>query len=290
MRIETDPSSAFKVYDMNGQAGIHAAACVGPALLFRGDAIRVLAEFPDNSLDAIITDPPYGCTDNPWDKKIDLNSFWTEVSRIAKPTAIVSICSQQPFTTDLINSRRGDWRYELIWAKSHPTGFLNSATRPLKSHESIQVFSRKWSGVTFNPQTTAGKPYAQLTGGVSSNWGRFKRVKTVNRGTRHPRSVLYFTSSRSKGQHPTAKPLSMGEWLVRSFTNPGDMVLDPFMGHGTFGTAAVGLGRKFIGVEMMVSYFNVALSRINDAYLEQQAQYSRGATGLNARESRAARG
>jgi site-specific DNA-methyltransferase (adenine-specific) len=190
------------------------------------------------------------------------------VGRVLKPAGVVAMFSQQPFTTELIASNRKQWRYELIWHKPRPTGFLWVRRFPLRCHEHIQVFAPQLCRSTYNPQFTRGKPYELKTGGrQSSNWGKFNPMPVRRSdGRRYPRSVIEFANSNNFDgghRHPTQKPEDLMRWLVRTFSNAGDVILDCFMGSGTTGAAAIAEGRRFVGIEKNRRFFSIASKRIN---------------------------
>jgi site-specific DNA-methyltransferase (adenine-specific) len=245
--------------------------------LHHDNSFSVLGGIADASIDATITDPPYGTTALPWDKAIDYSAFWREAERVTKETALMIVFGAQPMLTDLINSNRRHFRYELIWHKTSPVGFLDAKQRPLRAHENIAVFCRRWRGKgntkisTYNPQFWFGKPYREKARGSNrcSHYGNLKDVeRSSDDGRRYPVSVLTF-ANRTGGHsyHPTAKPLDLMRWLINSYTEPGECVLDPFMGSGSTGVAAVELGRSFIGVELDEAYFYTAQQRIDEVIL-----------------------
>jgi site-specific DNA-methyltransferase (adenine-specific) len=230
--------------------------------IITGDAFQVLSELPANSIDAVITDPPYGTTDIEWDKAIDLDCFWEGVNRVVKPDGVVVVYSSQPFTTDVINSNRKDFRYEIIWEKTIASGFLNAKKRPLKAHENILVFSRKPSRATYNPQKTEGKPYKSAgSKRRSQHYKAVPRSASINTGDRYPRSVLKFPTVQKVG-HPTSKPVDLMKWLVNTYSHPGELILDPFMGSGSTALACSELGRRYIGVEQNPEYVELANKRL----------------------------
>ncbi|MBB4859441.1 site-specific DNA-methyltransferase (adenine-specific) [Novosphingobium chloroacetimidivorans] len=240
---------------------------VQPLSLHHGNCLDVLPTIPDASVDAIICDLPYATTKNGWDVLIPFEPLWAQYRRVAKPSAPIILTAQQPFTSMLVASNYRDFRYELIWEKNASTGFLNAKKMPLKSHESILVFYKRLP--TYNPQMTAGTPYTVRRGSVQSkNYGKqTEETITVNNGTRCPRSVLRFDIER--GAHPTQKPVALMRYLIETFTNPGDVVLDNCMGSGTTGVASIAAGRQFIGIEQDAAYFNIAHERITGARVDQ---------------------
>ncbi len=236
------------------------------AKLFNEDMFQVLPTLKDNSVDLLLTDFPYGTLNkrNTWDNVIDFDLFWKEANRICKPSAAIISTAAQPFTSVLISSNYRDFKYTLIWEKSKATGYLNSKKQPLRAHEDIVIFYRKQP--TYNPQMTEGKPYDKGTA-VRDTEAYAKQTKEVHvhneTGMRYPRSVLYFKTAESEGKfHPTQKPVDLFRWLVRTFSNEGDVVLDPCMGSGTTGVAAGLENREFIGVEMGKEYYETCVKRI----------------------------
>jgi DNA modification methylase len=293
-----------------------------------------LCTISDKSIDMILCDPPYAITANKWDKALDLEKMFKEYDRIIKDNGAIVLFGNQPFTTDVINAYRKNFRYSLVWDKNCGTDFFNCNRKPLKSHEDIIVFYKK--SPTYNPQKEDGKPWVRdgREGVVSSIGGTMKRTngenkdgkrfpKSVikvdyteadeyemeehediivfykkqptynpqmeegkpyqmssvgeyvsttgmtktrtehtrdNKGTRFPKTVLKF--KRETGKHTTQKPVKLCEWLIKTYTNEGETVLDNTMGSGTTGVACKNTGRKFIGYEMTEQYYKVALERI----------------------------
>ena len=241
---------------------------IGNATLYLGDCFDILPKL-DMQADAIISDPPYGVTDCKWDNPIPLDSLWAMVEERTKQSANVVLFGCGKFSFNLINSKKRWYRYDLVWAKNKKVGFLNANLMPMRNHESILVFGRPGylKKTAYNPQKfPGGKAGIKITNhhsGIYDNHGAYTHVSD---GTVHPSSVLSFNSEA--GQHPTQKPLALMEWLVRTYTNEGDTVIDPFMGSGTTGVAAINLKRKFIGVERDKKYVDIACERIEKAYAE----------------------
>lgn len=234
--------------------------------LMQGDCIKLMNEIPSNSVDMILADLPYGTTKNPWDATIPFIRLWQHYERIIKDNGAIVLTASQPFTTDVINSNRRLFRYELIWEKQKGSDPLNAKRKPLKSHENILVFYKKQP--TYNPQFEEGEPYAgRIDKSVkSSNFNKAEKVKgDGSDGRRYPKTVLKISNEgmNSKNLHPTQKPLRLIEWLVKTFTNEGDTVLDNCMGSGTTGVACINTGRLFIGIEMNEKYFEVAQKRLS---------------------------
>lgn len=240
--------------------------------LSHDDWQTLLARIPDASIDAIITDPPYGTTNIEWDKAPDLPTLWREFERVIKPSGNMVLFCAQPFTTDLINSNRAHFRHETIWHKTQSVGWLDANKRPLRAHENILLFCKHYRGAknaklaTYNPQKTAGKPYeSKGNRGVSGHYNQTtQRTPTINTGDRHPTSVQTFGRD-AISLHPTQKPLALMRWLVRSYTNDGDLVLDPFAGSGSTGEACIAEGRRFIGSERDAAHFATAHTRLTAA-------------------------
>jgi site-specific DNA-methyltransferase (adenine-specific) len=235
--------------------------------LRRGDCLEVMAGIPSGSVDLILCDLPYGTTQNKWDSVIPLPELWAHYSRIARANAAIVLTAQAPFDKVLGASNVGSLRYEWIWRKEAGTGFLNAKKAPLKDHENVLVFYRETP--TYNPQMRTGfKPYKCKQGHVGTNYGavRPENVSESN-GERYPVTVLDFPRDKNK-VHPTQKPVALMEYLIRTYTNEGDTVLDNCMGSGTTGVACANTGRRFIGIERDEAYFEIARRRIEEACTE----------------------
>jgi len=235
-----------------------------------GDCLEVMRSMPDKSVDAIITDLPYGTTACSWDSVIPFEPMWEQVKRMCKGAFVTT--ASQPFTSRLVCSNLGDFKYEWVFEKSKATGYAMSKIRPMKAHENIIVFY----GAEYHPQMEIGKPYKQPR--KKQNYdntmnGAFKiRQKDYvfqdNEGVRYPRSVIKFRNSYyddGKQMHPTQKPVALYEYLVRTYTNEGDTVLDITMGSGTTGVACINTNRNFIGIDNEPKYYEIAEKRIHDA-------------------------
>lgn len=220
--------------------------------LHRGDCLELLAEVPDGSVQLVLCDLPYGTTQNRWDSVIPLDRLWDHWRRVLRPDGAVVLTGSGPFTARLILSNEQDYRYKWVWEKSKPTNFLNAKRQPLRAHEDICVFYREQPPYT--PQMTAGEAYDkgvrkdQLTG----SYGVFNQVRVRSDGARYPRDVIRFKTAESEGPvwHPTQKPVALGRYLVRTYTRPGDLVLDNAFGAGSFLVAALAEGRNFLGIEL----------------------------------------
>ncbi len=229
--------------------------------LFNGDCLDILPTLPADSIDMLLVDLPYGTTQNKWDSCIDLVRLWDQYLRIVKKNGAMVFTAQTPFDKTLGASQLKYLRYEWIWEKTKATGHLNAKKQPMRAHENILVFYRE--PCLYNPQKTAGVPYVG-SGGASKkdNYGDFAAIREGSPdGSRYPRSVLRF-SHETKPLHPTAKPVPLMEYLIRTYTNEGDTVLDNAMGSGTTGVAAESCKRNFVGIELDTRYFEVAQTRL----------------------------
>jgi len=220
-------------------------------ILYQGNCMEHFGKISNGTVDMVLCDLPYGTTNCEWDTKIPLSPLWDQWGRILKENGTVCLTAQQPFVTELINSTKRPFRfrYEFIWEKSKACGFLNANRMPLRAHENILVFYRKMP--RYMPQMSEGRPYRQKGGREKkSSIYHFDGKKTAieNRGTRFPRSVLRFPSE-SHTEHPTEKPQALFEWLIRTYTIPGETVLDNCMGGGTTAAAAEATGRRWIGIK-----------------------------------------
>jgi len=229
------------------------------------DALVLLASLPAASVDLVLSDPPYGTTQADFDCVIDLPALWVELKRVAKPGAAFVFTASQPFTTDLISSNRKQFRYEWIWVKSLGTGFFDANRKPMKRHESVIVFCERRA--PYYPQMEKGEPYVRFTPNKRAveiychTTPKTDKINTT--GDRYPTSVLEYQVE--KGSHPTQKPTALFEYLIRTYSKPGDVVLDPYCGSGTTALAAQRAGRDFICGDTNADYVEVALKRLRDA-------------------------
>ena len=235
--------------------------------LKQGDCLELMKNIPDNSIDMILCDLPYGTTQNKWDKVIDLSSLFAEYKKLIKSGGVIALFSQQPYTTDLIQANRRQFRYEWIWQKSQGTGFLNANRMPLKIHENILIFYDKLP--TYNPQFSDGTPYKKSSNGWSTNYRKMASHSTESDGRRYPNDIIRFAQANCEPckhiYHPTQKPVDLLEYLIRTYTNEGETVLDNCMGSGSTGVACVNTNRNFIGFELNKHYFEIAKKRIEEA-------------------------
>ena len=233
--------------------------------LMHGDCLERMKDIPDSSVDLILCDLPYGTTRNRWDSVLPLDALWVEYLRVSRGAIVLT--AQTPFDKVLGASNLGMLRYEWIWEKTHPTGHLNAKRAPMKAHENILVFYG--CQPTYNPQMTSGHKRKTATKRFDESpvYGRQEFSPLAYDSTeRYPRSVLTFASDKQRSNlHPTQKPVALMEYLIKTYTNPGDLVLDNCMGSGTTGVSCANTGRKFIGIELDLNYFNIALDRIEAA-------------------------
>lgn len=221
--------------------------------LYQGDCLDILPRLAPGSVDLILSDLPYGTTQNRWDSVIDLDRLWSEYRRVLTPNGAVVLTSQGIFTAKLILSNETWFKYKIVWEKSKPTNFLNAKKQPLRKHEDICVFYGK--PPTYNPQMRAGKPYNKgvRKNQLSGSYGDFQPAHVRSDGERYPADIVYFKTAESESErmvwHPTQKPVELGRYLVRTYSNPGDTVLDNAFGSGSFLVAAAMEQRHFIGIE-----------------------------------------
>jgi len=262
--------------------------------VIQGDCLEVMPNIPDKSIDMILCDLPYGTTQNKWDSVIDLKKLWAEYTRIIKDNGAIVLTAQGLFTAKLIISNESWFKYKIVWIKSKSTNFLNVKKQPLRKHEDICVFYRNQP--TYNPQMTKGESYDkgirkdQYTG----SYGDFKPRRVQSNGQRYPNDVVcyeeqniedfvYFKTAESEGKvyHPTQKPVELGRYLIRTFSNPGDIILDNACGSGSFLVAAVLEHRNYIGIEKnqnvllhktkSIDYIKVCNDRINEILRSERA-------------------
>ena len=235
-------------------------------MLHLGDCLDVMQDIPDGSVDMVMTDPPFGTTACKWDSVIPFEPMWAQLKRITKPSGAIVLMASQPFTSALVMSNVGMFRYDLKWIKTQATGFYNANRMPLRAHEDIIVFYQ--SLPSYNPQKTAGEPYVQKRGSASEVYQGKDLSVTVNEtGMRHPLSWRVFQRDADK-THPTQKPVALMEYLIKTYTNAGETVLDFTCGSGTTGVACVNTSRKFIGIERDPDYFAAASARIQKAQVD----------------------
>lgn len=230
--------------------------------LYFGDCLDILPTIADNSVDMILCDLPYGATACKWDSIIPLDKLWNEYNRICKETAAMVFTAAQPFTTILASSNLDNFRYEWIWEKPQGTNPMNAKVMPLKSHENILVFYRKKP--VYNPQMWYSTPYSGFSSETSKIGEVYGSAKSKHKdnpeGTRYPKTVLKY--KQEKGLHPTQKPVELMRYLIRTYSNKNNVILDNTMGSGTTGVASILENRDFIGIENDEKYFSIAKERI----------------------------
>jgi len=239
--------------------------------LMQGDCLERMKEIPDGSADMILADLPYGTTNCDWDVLIPLDQLWEQYWRVVKPNGAVVLFSQMPFSAEMVCSNLKTFRYEWIWWKTRPVGFLNAKRMPLRAHENILVFYKKLP--TYNPQKWISKPYFRKGSDKRHTpiYDKYEPRDTGSEtGERYPVDVIKFSNAPTNGFHPTQKPVSLLEYLIKTYTNPEDVVLDNVMGSGSTGVAAVNTGRKFIGIELDEKFFETARERIEKAIKENK--------------------
>ena len=220
-----------------------------------------MKDIPDGTIDMVLCDLPYGTTArNKWDCVIEYELLWEQYERVIKENGAICLFAQTPFDKTLACSNLKLLRYEWIWVKQQGTGHLNAKKMPMKAHENVLVFYKKLP--TYNPQMREGKPYVSKSGRGSTNYGKQKRIVTENSGLYYPLDVLSFQSDR--GLHPTQKPAALLEYLIKTYTNEGETVLDNCMGSGSTGVACIHTNRNFIGIELDKHYFSVAVNRLTE--------------------------
>ena len=249
-------------------------------VLFEGDCLDILPFFPPHSVDLILCDLPYGTTQNRWDSVIPLEKLWTQYMRILKPTGVVALTSQGVFTAKVILSNEPWFKYKIVWEKSKPTNFLNAKKQPLRKHEDICVFYQRQP--VYHPQMRQGQPYDKgvRKNQLSGSYGDFLPARVRSGGDRYPTDVVYFKTAENEGPvwHPTQKPVELGRYLVRTYTDPGDLILDNAFGSGSFLVAAAQEGRRFVGIELNQDVHLFKRVRIDYVGLaRQRIEHSRSA-------------
>lgn len=230
--------------------------------LMQGDCLERMKEIPDGSVDMVLADPPYGTTACKWDSIIPLEPMWEQLKRVIKPNGAIVMTASQPFTTTLIASNMKNYRHQWVWNKNNSAGFATAKIRPFAICEDVLVFG--YNRVNYYPQMTKGKMRKKGGYGASDNYGIKPNVKYSDEY--YPKNLLEFGNASQVGKvHPTQKPVALMEYLIKTYTNEGETVLDFSAGSGTTGVACVNTGRNFIGIELDPDYFAIAEKRIQDA-------------------------
>ena len=244
-----------------------------------GDCLEVMKTIPDKSIDAIITDPPYGTTACKWDSVINFDLMWEQLNRIIKPNGAIVLFGSEPFSSALRMSNIKNYKYDWIWKKNLKTGFLNAKKMPLLNNEIISIFYKK--PPTYNPIMQIRKTLKagnKKHSTPTDNYGDYSKTFTDNQTDFvYPSRVIenikcVHNSSKDKVKHPTQKPVALMEYLIKTYTNEGETVLDFTMGSGSTGVAAKNLNRNFIGIEMDSAYFEIAKNRINQTKYDEYYQ------------------
>ena len=237
--------------------------------LIQGDCLEKMKDIPDKSIDMILCDLPYGTTACKWDTVIPFEPLWKQYKRIVKLNGAVVLFSAQPFTSTLICSAIDIFKYDWCWQKPRGTGHLNAKKQPMRDKEDICVFYKEQC--TYNPQMTKGSPYKDKAGkdhssntSMSDCYGKYTNYREVNTGFRYPKQVIQFGVVERGTHHPTQKPIPLMEYLIKTYTNESETVLDNCMGSGTTGVACKNINRNFIGIELDPEYFKIAEKRINE--------------------------
>lgn len=235
--------------------------------IYNDDCLIKMQDIPDASIDMILCDLPYGTTSCKWDNVIDFEKLWKEYKRVIKNNGAILLFGTEPFSSKIRMSNLKMYRYDWYWHKTLGSNFLCLKFQPFFKIETISVFYKKKP--TYNPEMTKGKPY------IRGEWIRSSRqqsnlkgrfgCKIINEGTRYPDNLIEFSNGNNKNVHPTQKPVPLLEYLVKTYTNEGDLVLDNCMGSGSTGVACANLNRKFIGIELDEEYFNISKVRIEEA-------------------------
>lgn len=232
--------------------------------LYNGDCLELMKNIPDGSVDMILCDLPYGTTRNKWDCIIPFDSLWEHYKRIIKENGAIVLFGDGLFTAKTMMSNEKMWRYNLVWDKKRGCDFLNANVKPLKSHEDIMVFYKKKP--KYNKQFWYSTPYKRTKNGtLSNNYGNRKEAYSESKdGKRNPLTILSFARDGDR-THDTQKPIKLLEWLIKTYTDENEVVLDNCMGVGSCGVACINTNRNFIGVELDKGYFDIAEKRINEA-------------------------
>lgn len=236
--------------------------------LINGDCLEIMKTIEGKSIDMVLCDLPYGTTKNKWDVVVPIDDVWKQYNRVIKDNGVIILFANGMFTADLMQSNKKTWRYNLIWEKTTVTGFLNAKIMPLRGHEDICVFYK--NKATYNPIKTTGnkrkvsKAEHKVMCKLTDNYNRYE-LTTYDSTERYPKSVLKFATDKQKSAlHPTQKPVKLLEYLIKTYTNEEDTVLDNCMGSGSTGVACINTNRNFIGIELDENYFNIAKKRIEE--------------------------
>jgi len=248
----------------NAQTPLLHIADVSGSALFQGDCLDIMPLIPDKSVQLILADLPYGTTACKWDSVLPLDKLWEQYKRVLKPNGVILLTASQPFTTVLIGNDLKMFKYNLVWDKVAVTNPMLAKKQPMRCHEDVLVFYDKQP--TYNPQMRVGVKWSRA-GKKQHTTDTLGQSTLFNNGSdesemKYPKSIITFSNAdKTKNEHPTQKPIDLMEWLIKTYTNEGDMVLDNTMGSGTTCLAAKELNRKFIGIEKEPKYYEIACQR-----------------------------
>jgi site-specific DNA-methyltransferase (adenine-specific) len=241
-------------------------------MLLHGDCLDLMASLEAGTVDMVLSDPPYGTTQNKWDSPVSLPHFWAALARVCKPSAVIALTASQPFASTLVVSNPKMFKHEWVWIKNAGSNFANTVREPMKEHESVLIFSKGAWTYNRQMQERTGGGAARVKTPVehhtsTDNYGKFSgREHTMMPELRVPSSWQKF--NRERGLHPTQKPVGLFEYMMKTYTNPGDLVLDPFAGSGTTAVAALNLGRRYVCCEKDETYFATMQKRVADSNLK----------------------
>ena len=245
--------------------------------LYRGDCLEVMDRLIEDGVkvDSIITDPPYGTTACKWDSVIPFDEMWLRLNKLIKPNGAIVLFGGEPFSSALRMSNIKNYKYDWVWEKSKASNFVQVKNQPLKNFENVLVFTSDGKKADYFPQMTDGEAYKPRAGKKETDvYNKIPNhtFRNGSKGKRYPKAIQYFKTAESEGktQHSTQKPVALMEYLIKTYTNENELVLDFTMGSGTTGVACKNLGRKFIGIELDETYFNIAEERIEKHTTQQK--------------------
>jgi site-specific DNA-methyltransferase (adenine-specific) len=232
-------------------------------IIYHGDCLEIMPTLQDGSIDMVLCDPPYGTTACKWDYVIPFDPMWDELKRLIKPNGAIVMTACQPFTSALVMSNAGWFKYDWTWQKTQVTGYLNAKKQPMRNKEDILVFYNKQC--LYNPQMTKGKPFKGTRGANAKDiYRKHDSFVNENFGTRYPKQVIKIPQVHGKAIHPTQKPVALMEYLIKTYTNPGETILDFAAGSGTTGVACQNLDRRYVLIEKEEKYVQVIRQRIEE--------------------------
>lgn len=238
---------------------------IGVGQILKGDCLDLMAKLPDGQIDMILCDLPYGTTRNKWDAVIPFAPLWEQYERIIKPNGAIVLTAAQPFSSALVMSNPKLFKYEWVWEKTIASGQLNVNKQPLRIHEAVLVFYKRQP--TYNQQMETGNPYSikRKVTFEGPGYNKQKDSAKENTGYRHPKSILTVPNPRVKGGHPTQKPVELFKYMIKTYTNQGEVVLDNCIGGGTTAIAAIETNRQFIGMELDAKYVRMSRKAVREA-------------------------